>query len=82
MNQPPIKGIAARIGRWSAQHRKKAILGWLGFVLAALVFGMNLIPPKLIDRAARAPARPDGRQGDGRAFPKKSSEQVLIQSGT
>ena len=25
-------GIAARAGRWSAQHRKTAIFGWLAFV--------------------------------------------------
>ena len=25
--------IAAVAGRWSAQHRRTAILGWLGFVL-------------------------------------------------
>ena len=28
-------GLAARAGRWSAQHRKKAIWGWLAFVLIA-----------------------------------------------
>ena len=28
------KNIASRIGRWSAAHRKTAILGWLVFVVA------------------------------------------------
>src|ERR687894_495591 len=27
--------IAARAGRWSAQHRRIAILGWFAFVIAA-----------------------------------------------
>jgi uncharacterized membrane protein YdfJ with MMPL/SSD domain len=31
--------LAARAGRWSASHRKLAILGWLAFVLAAAVIG-------------------------------------------
>ena len=31
--------IAARMGRWSAGHRKTAILGWLAFVVAAVVIG-------------------------------------------
>src|SRR3954471_2942135 len=39
--------FAARMGRWSAQHRRKAILGWLAFVVAAVVVGnvagMNML---------------------------------------
>jgi RND superfamily putative drug exporter len=31
--------FAARAGRWSARHRKTAILGSLAFVLAAVVIG-------------------------------------------
>ena len=31
--------IAARMGRWSASHRKTAILGWLAFIVAAAVIG-------------------------------------------
>ena len=28
--------LAARAGRWSAQHRKTAILGWIAFVVLAV----------------------------------------------
>jgi hypothetical protein len=35
----PQHNIAARAGRWSAQHRKKAIFGWMAFVIASLVIG-------------------------------------------
>jgi uncharacterized membrane protein YdfJ with MMPL/SSD domain len=35
----PVRGIAARMGRWSATHRRVAIVGWLAFVLAAIVIG-------------------------------------------
>jgi len=31
--------FAARAGRWSAKHRKKAIWGWLAFVAIAFVIG-------------------------------------------
>ena len=32
--------LAARMGRWSARHRKAAIFGWLAFVITAVVLGM------------------------------------------
>jgi len=35
----PSRNIAARMGRWSASHRKLAIFGWLAFVLSAVVIG-------------------------------------------
>nr|MBA3347157.1 hypothetical protein [Actinomycetota bacterium] len=38
----PLKhssNFAARMGRWSARHRKIAIFGWLAFVIAAVVVG-------------------------------------------
>ncbi len=31
--------LAARMGRWSARHRKKAIFGWLAFVVVAIAIG-------------------------------------------
>src|SRR6266513_1100306 len=31
--------FAARMGRWSAQHRKTAIWGWIAFVVVAFVIG-------------------------------------------
>ena len=75
--------IAARIGRWSVQHRRKAILGWLAFVFAALVIGFNVIPQKQADQNAGMP----GEVGKANAamngaFPDKDGEQVLIQSRT
>jgi uncharacterized membrane protein YdfJ with MMPL/SSD domain len=36
---PRGPNLAARMGRWSARHRKSAILGWLAFVAAAVVLG-------------------------------------------
>src|SRR5688500_17812256 len=34
--------LAARMGRWSARHRKTAILGWLAFVIAAVAIGSTV----------------------------------------
>jgi uncharacterized membrane protein YdfJ with MMPL/SSD domain len=31
--------LAARAGRWSAQHRKAAVLGWIGFVVVSVLLG-------------------------------------------
>src|SRR3712207_4589666 len=33
------KSLVARAAAWSARHRKAAILGWLAFVVAAVVLG-------------------------------------------
>ena len=34
MSPSQPSNLAARMGRWSAQHRKKAVLGWLAFVVS------------------------------------------------
>ena len=39
----PVKhsnNLAARMGRWSARHRTQAVLGWLAFVVIAVIAGM------------------------------------------
>ncbi len=38
----PRPGLTARIGAWSAEHRKAAILGWIAFVVVALFAGSNI----------------------------------------
>ena len=53
----------ARMARWSAHHRKKAIFGWLAF--AVLLFAVSLASP-LEDRSSR---RPDRRVGTRRPDP-------------
>jgi RND superfamily putative drug exporter len=41
--------IAARMGRWSARHRKTAIFGWLAFVVVAVVVG-GAVGTKALDQ--------------------------------
>jgi uncharacterized membrane protein YdfJ with MMPL/SSD domain len=76
------RNIAARMARWSAQHRKKAIFGWLGFVV--VLFGLSIASPmKTIVFETSGPGE------SGRAdtilyedFKQPAGEQVLIQSKT
>ncbi len=74
------RNLAARAGRWSAQHRKKAILGWLAFVVLAVVIGGAVGTKTLSDSDY-------GTGESGRAdkvvsehFPDKEGESVLVQS--
>ncbi|MGH2965419.1 MAG: MMPL family transporter [Solirubrobacterales bacterium] len=76
------ENLAARMGRWSAQHRKKAIWGWLAGVVLAFAVG-GAVGTKTQDTAQSGV----GESGQAErtiddAFPKHQVEQVLIQSGT
>src|SRR3954468_612816 len=78
-NSSSNHNIAARMGRWSVQHRRKAILGWLAFVFAALVIGFNVVPQKEMEQNSGMPGE-SGKAGEvlNDAFPKKAGESVLI----
>ncbi len=41
------RNLAARAGMWSAAHRKRAILGWLLFVVLAVVLGGSVGKQKI-----------------------------------
>ena len=43
------KGLAARAGRWSTEHRKAAIFGWLAFVVISFVIGTGIGSKQLED---------------------------------
>jgi uncharacterized membrane protein YdfJ with MMPL/SSD domain len=72
--------IAARMGRWSAQHRKIAIFGWLAFVVGAFVIG-NAIGTKEL-RSAELGVGESGRMMKllDKEFPEPAGERVLVQS--
>ena len=77
------QNLAARMGRWSAAHRKTAIFGWLAFVLVALVLG-NVIGTKQLDDEDTAPGE-SGRAAqiiDNGKFAETAEESVLVQSET
>ena len=81
---PPIrsKNVAARMGRWSAKHRKTAIFGWFAFVIVAFYLG-SMVGTTEIDQAT------SGVGESGRAdrildagFKQPAGETVLVQSTT
>jgi uncharacterized membrane protein YdfJ with MMPL/SSD domain len=74
------RNIAARAGRWSAKHRKAAILGWLAFVFAAIAIGGSL-GTKTINQGEGGP----GESGQANkvltdSYKQNKSERVLVQS--
>ena len=76
--------IAARMGRWSASHRKTAIFGWLAFVIASFAIG-TAIGMQTIDKndANVGEARQaDHIIRDGGFSLDEQSEYVLVQSST
>jgi RND superfamily putative drug exporter len=72
--------LAARAGRWSAQHRKKAILGWLVFVIIATVAGGAIGQKQLDDEdTGNGQSRVADEAIAAAGFPKQTDEQVLVQ---
>jgi uncharacterized membrane protein YdfJ with MMPL/SSD domain len=72
--------FAARAGRWSARHRKAAVLGWIAFVLTAFALG-NVV----VGTSSSSDDSGPGESGRAErilsgAFPDRAQETVLISS--
>jgi uncharacterized membrane protein YdfJ with MMPL/SSD domain len=85
MSRKSKGGIAARAGRWSARHRKIAILGWLAVVIAAFALGGPFgTGTETVEQSGTGDSgRAQKLQDD--AFPESTTgagETVLIQSKT
>ena len=65
----PARNLAARMGSWSASHRKTAIFGWLAFVIAAIVIG-TAAGSKTIDQ-----------NNNNTVGPSQRADQILKQGG-
>ncbi|MDP1849325.1 MAG: MMPL family transporter [Solirubrobacteraceae bacterium] len=73
--------LAARAGRWSAQHRRIAILGWIAFVVAATVGGGMIGTSSLSDaEMGNGSSRAADMAVDRAGFRETSGEQVLLQA--
>ena len=74
------RNLAARAGRWSATHRKVAILGWILFVVLATVVGGKVGQTNL---ESSEMGNGESKRGnlivDDAAFPATVGERVLIQ---
>ena len=72
-------GLAARLGRWSAEHRKKAVLGWIALLLIAVTAG-SVSAKKL---SATGESNGDSATAqhllDRGGFAQPAAEQVLLQ---
>ncbi len=77
--------LAARMGRWSAGHRKTAIFGWLAFVVLAVFLGMQ-VGTKHINNAdnntGQARKADHILKGAGFDSAKRFEEYILVQSKT
>src|SRR3954449_10751001 len=74
------RNLAASAGRWSAQHRKTAILGWILFVVLATVIGGRVGLNELDESAAGSGESKRGDMiVDAAGFPDRATEQVLVQ---
>jgi uncharacterized membrane protein YdfJ with MMPL/SSD domain len=72
--------LAARAGRWSAQHRKQAILGWLAFVVIATFAGGAIGQKQLDDKdTGNGQSRVADEAIAAAGFPEQTDEQVLVQ---
>jgi uncharacterized membrane protein YdfJ with MMPL/SSD domain len=79
-NTNATDNLAARAGRWSAQHRKKAIFGWLAFVILAVFIGGSVGTKTLSDDDGGVGESGRADKAIGAHFPDSDSESVLIQS--
>ena len=74
------RNFAARAGRWSAQHRKTAILGWLVFVVLATVMGGSIGQQNLeSSQMGNGESKRHDVIVDSAGYPDEISERVLIQ---
>ena len=81
MNQS--RNLAARMGRWSARHRKIAIFGWFAVVVLAFYIGSFRVGMKELN-PADAGAGESGRMVKilDREYEQPAGERVLVQSST
>ena len=79
-NTKSTDNLAARAGRWSAQHRKKAIFGWLAFVIVAVFIGGSVGTRTLTDDEYGIGESGRADKAVSAHFPDKASESVLVQS--
>ena len=80
--RPPRMSITARAGRWSARHRKAAILGWIAFVAVAVFSGFAMNQHTLTAEQGGVGESGHAARVAGSAFPRQAKEVVLVQSRT
>ena len=74
------RNVAARAGRWSSRHRKTAIVGWLAFVVLAVIVGGSVGTESIEDEDQGVGEARAADQAIADAFPENADETVLVQS--
>ena len=71
--------IAARAARWSADHWKTAVAGWLAFCVVAVALGA-VAGTKMLRQAdtAAGGTKKAEQMLDDAGFPSKAAESVLV----
>ena len=72
--------IAARAGRWSARNRKKALVGWILFVVLAYMGGGAIGTNQLTDAESGVGESGQADRIVADAYPDRVDELVLVQS--
>jgi len=82
MSGTKSKNLAARMGRWSADHWKTATFGWIAFVLVAFALG-GAVGTKMIDPNTGGPGE-SGRMDRilDAGFKQPAGESVLVESSS
>ena len=78
--RPPSHNLAARMGRWSSRHRKKAFWGWLAFVILAFAIGNAMGSTQISDVDQNTGESREAEAALDRAGLRPHSEVVFIQS--
>jgi uncharacterized membrane protein YdfJ with MMPL/SSD domain len=74
------RNLAARAGRWSAQHRKTAIIGWLAFVIVATLIGGSVGQQTLeSSKMGNGESKQHDMMVDAAGYPTEIGERVLVQ---
>src|SRR4051794_27460312 len=78
------KGFTARVGYWSARHKKSVLLGWLLFVVLSVVGGSMIKSNTLTDADQFAGESGRAEKTLEKSFPQATaaSEQILFHSST
>ena len=72
------RNFAARAGRWSARHRKAAVLGWVAFVLLAFVVGNGVVGTSSSNDSHGPGESGRAEQVLSQAFPDHAHEAILV----
>jgi uncharacterized membrane protein YdfJ with MMPL/SSD domain len=77
--KPQRTSIAARMGRWSARHRRRAITGWITFVVLATSLAGNVGVKKLtLTETMNGDSAAASRTLDRAGFDRPAVEQIVV----